>query len=63
MFDALTRITALPAIILGSAWVWVSKGTVDGIIFLLVASVVYGIIILIYAEIDTQRIKTEQRRE
>jgi hypothetical protein len=62
MFEGLARITALPAIILCSAWVWISKGMADGMIFGILAFIGYGAIVLVYAEMDKEKIKVEQRR-
>ena len=61
MFEGLTRITALPAIIICSAGVWISKGMGDGVIFGMLAFIGYIVVIFVYGEVDKERIRTEQR--
>jgi hypothetical protein len=59
IFQLANRLTAISALILGSAWVTVSLGIVIGVIFLFMAGFVTIIIIEYLRHIDLERIRRE----
>jgi uncharacterized ion transporter superfamily protein YfcC len=62
VFEGLVKVTAIPAIFISSAWIIVSKSLIDGIIFLIVAFVIYLILSVLFHEMELERIKKEKEQ-